>query len=113
MRVFKPSWRLAACIQRWFGLLKPWRNRNGSRFKYKNSQIVANEFKLPLNKIKITATSTGKVPNTSATAASSGSDLNGMAAKNAAEKIKSRMAEYLAAEAQIKPNEVSFEDGKF
>ncbi len=84
----------------------------GQGLNTKIAQIVANEFKLPLNKIKITATSTGKVPNTSATAASSGSDLNGMAAKNAAEKIKSRMAEYLAAEAQIKPNEVSFEDGK-
>ena len=84
----------------------------GQGLNTKIAQIVANEFKLPLNKIKITATSTGKVPNTSATAASSGSDLNGMAAKNAAEKIKSRMADYLAAEAQIKPNEVSFEDGK-
>ena len=83
----------------------------GQGLNTKIAQIVANEFQLPLDAIKITATSTGKVPNTSATAASSGSDLNGMAAKNAAEKIKSRMAEYLAAEAQIKPEAIAFEDG--
>jgi len=83
----------------------------GQGLNTKIAQIVANEFQLPLGTIKITATSTGKVPNTSATAASSGSDLNGMAAKNAAEKIKSRMAEYLAAEAQIKPEAIAFEDG--
>ena len=82
----------------------------GQGLNTKIAQIVANEFQLPLDAIKITATSTGKVPNTSATAASSGSDLNGMAAKNAAEKIKSRMAEYLAAEAQIKPEAIAFED---
>ena len=64
----------------------------GQGLNTKIAQIVAIEFQLPLDAIKITATSTGKVPNTSATAASSGSDLNGMAAKNAAEKIKSRMA---------------------
>ena len=84
----------------------------GQGLNTKIAQVVANEFQLPLDKIKITATSTGKVPNTSATAASSGSDLNGMAAKNAAEKIKFRMAEYLAAEAQIKPDQVIFENGK-
>ena len=83
----------------------------GQGLNTKIAQIVANEFQLPLDAIKITATSTGKVPNTSATAASSGSDLNGMAAKNAAEKIKSRMAEYLATEAQIKPEAIAFEDG--
>ena len=84
----------------------------GQGLNTKIAQMVANEFQLPLDKIKITATSTGKVPNTSATAASSGTDLNGMAAKNAAEKIKFRMAEYLAAEAQIKPDQVTFENGK-
>jgi len=84
----------------------------GQGLNTKIAQVVANEFQLPLERIKITATSTGKVPNTSATAASSGSDLNGMAAKNAAEKIKFRMAEYLAAESQIKPDQVTFENGK-
>jgi xanthine dehydrogenase large subunit len=50
----------------------------------KVAQVVAEELALPLDRIKITATTTGKVPNTSATAASSGSDLNGMAAQAAA-----------------------------
>ncbi|PLU83358.1 xanthine dehydrogenase molybdopterin binding subunit, partial [Sinorhizobium medicae] len=42
----------------------------------KVAQVVADEFQVDLDHIKVTATSTGKVPNTSATAASSGSDLN-------------------------------------
>jgi xanthine dehydrogenase large subunit len=46
--------------------------------------------------VKITATTTGKVPNTSATAASSGSDLNGMAAYDAARQIKERLVAFAA-----------------
>ena len=57
----------------------------------KVAQVVAECFGVSLNKVHITATNTGEVPNTSATAASAGSDLNGMAAWNAALKIKSRM----------------------
>ena len=54
----------------------------------KVAQVVAEEFQIDLDQVKITATTTGKVPNTSATAASSGTDLNGMAAQNAAQQIK-------------------------
>ena len=79
----------------------------GQGLNTKIAQIVANEFQMPLDAIKITATSTGKVPNTSATAASSGSDLNGMAAKNAAEKIKSRMAEYCLLYTSPSPRDIS------
>ncbi len=50
----------------------------------KVAQVVAEVFQVDVGKVRITATTTGKVPNTSATAASSGSDLNGMAAKTAA-----------------------------
>ena len=50
----------------------------------KIAQIVAHEFQIDVGLVKITATTTGKVPNTSATAASSGTDLNGMAAMRAA-----------------------------
>ncbi len=57
----------------------------------KVAQVVAECFGVSLKKVHITATNTGEVPNTSATAASAGSDLNGMAAWNAALKIKSRM----------------------
>ncbi|TGP23897.1 xanthine dehydrogenase molybdopterin binding subunit, partial [Mesorhizobium sp. M2D.F.Ca.ET.232.01.1.1] len=56
----------------------------GQGLYLKVAQVVAEEFQIDLDQVKITATTTGKVPNTSATAASSGSDLNGMAAQNAA-----------------------------
>ena len=58
----------------------------------KVAQVVASVFQIDLNNVKISATRTDKVPNTSATAASAGSDLNGMAALNAANTIKERMA---------------------
>ncbi len=57
----------------------------------KVAQVVAEEFQIDIDKVKITATTTAKVPNTSATAASSGSDLNGMAARAAAHTIKDRL----------------------
>ena len=53
--------------------------------------IAAGELGIDPSKIRITATDTSKVPNTSATAASSGSDLNGMAVKNAIDKLKERL----------------------
>lgn len=62
----------------------------------KVAQVVASVFQIDHDNIKISATRTDKVPNTSATAASSGSDLNGMAAFNAADTIKGRMAEVAA-----------------
>jgi xanthine dehydrogenase large subunit len=62
----------------------------------KVAQVVASVFQIDLDNIKISATRTDKVPNTSATAASAGSDLNGMAAFNATNIIKARMAEVAA-----------------
>ncbi|MCE8472494.1 molybdopterin-dependent oxidoreductase, partial [Rhodovulum sulfidophilum] len=50
----------------------------GQGLYQKVAQVAAHAFGLPMAAVKITATDTGKVPNTSATAASSGSDLNGM-----------------------------------
>jgi xanthine dehydrogenase large subunit len=58
----------------------------------KVAQVVADVFGLPVEAVKVSATRTDKVPNTSATAASSGSDLNGMAARNAALTIRDRLA---------------------
>ncbi|WP_172300401.1 xanthine dehydrogenase molybdopterin binding subunit [Pseudoruegeria sp. HB172150] len=78
----------------------------------KVAQVAAARFGVPLEMVKITATDTGKVPNTSATAASSGSDLNGMAVKAACDEIRGRMAEFLAAEHQSEPEAVSFADGR-
>lgn len=77
----------------------------------KVAQVTASVFGLDVGMVKITATDTGKVPNTSATAASSGSDLNGMAAKAAAETIRGRLAEFIAEKHQVKPATVKFVDG--
>jgi xanthine dehydrogenase large subunit len=77
----------------------------------KVAQVTAHVFGLDASMVKITATDTAKVPNTSATAASSGSDLNGMAAKAAAETIKARLAEFIAEKHQVKPAAVKFTDG--
>ena len=77
----------------------------------KVAQVVAGVFGVDAGAVKITATDTGKVPNTSATAASSGSDLNGMAAKAAAETIRARLAAFLAEKHQTSPEAVRFENG--
>ncbi|MBS0126218.1 xanthine dehydrogenase molybdopterin binding subunit [Thetidibacter halocola] len=78
----------------------------------KVAQVAASRFGLPLEAVKITATDTGKVPNTSATAASSGSDLNGMAVMAACDTIRDRMAEHLAALHQAEARSVRFADGR-
>ena len=78
----------------------------------KVAQVAASRFGIPLELVKITATDTAKVPNTSATAASSGSDLNGMAVKAACDTIRDRMADYLAERHQADPTTVTFADGQ-
>jgi xanthine dehydrogenase large subunit len=77
----------------------------------KVAQVTASVFGLDVGMVRITATDTAKVPNTSATAASSGSDLNGMAAKAAAETIRARLAEFIAEKHQAKAAAVRFVDG--
>ncbi|SER03837.1 xanthine dehydrogenase, molybdenum binding subunit apoprotein [Faunimonas pinastri] len=74
----------------------------------KVAQVVAEEFQIDLDRVKITATTTAKVPNTSATAASSGTDLNGMAAKNAAGAIKQRLIAFAAAKYSVPEEQVVF-----
>ncbi|XDA97342.1 xanthine dehydrogenase molybdopterin binding subunit [Sulfitobacter sp. LCG007] len=78
----------------------------------KVAQVAAARFGVPLEMVRITATDTAKVPNTSATAASSGSDLNGMAVQNACDTIRDRLARMLADEHQCDPSDVTFADGK-
>ncbi len=78
----------------------------------KVAQVAAARFGLDVSAVKITATDTGKVPNTSATAASSGSDLNGMAVKAACDTIRDRMAEHLAQLHQCAPAGVRFAEGE-
>ncbi|ATG36710.1 xanthine dehydrogenase XdhB [Phaeobacter piscinae] len=75
----------------------------------KVAQVAASRFGISLDKVKITATDTAKVPNTSATAASSGTDLNGMAVKAACDTIRDRMAAYLAERYQQPVAAVRFE----
>jgi xanthine dehydrogenase large subunit len=74
----------------------------------KVAQVVAEAFQIDIEHIRMSATTTGKVPNTSPTAASSGSDLNGMAALNAAEQIRDRMAEIAADHFGVPRSEITF-----
>ena len=84
----------------------------GQGLHVKVAQVVAEAFGIGIERVRITATSTGKVPNTSATAASAGSDLNGMAAKLAAEAIRRRMAAFAAAAHGVPETEVLFRDDR-
>ena len=83
----------------------------GQGLYIKVAQVVAAEFGIALDRVKITATTTAKVPNTSPTAASSGTDLNGMAAQAAARTIKQRMAAVAAAEFGVPPEAITFAGG--
>lgn len=83
----------------------------GQGLYVKVAQVVAQAFGVGLDQVKITATTTGKVPNTSATAASSGSDLNGMAALDACETIKARLVAFAARHWQESPEAIRFHQG--
>jgi xanthine dehydrogenase large subunit len=78
----------------------------------KVAQIVAEEFGVPLDWVRITATNTAKVPNASPTAASSGTDVNGMAAMAAAREVKGRMIAVAAQHWNVAPEAVAFRDGR-
>ncbi len=80
----------------------------GQGLHLKVAQVVAEEFQIDLDRVKITATTTAKVPNTSPTAASSGADLNGMAAQNAARQIKDRLIDFAAESHQVPRDQVVF-----
>jgi xanthine dehydrogenase large subunit len=84
----------------------------GQGLYQKVAQVAADVFGVGTEAVKITAADTAKVPNTSATAASSGSDMNGMAVKAACDTIRERIAEHLAAEHQSDAAKVRFEDGR-
>ncbi|WP_284776082.1 xanthine dehydrogenase molybdopterin binding subunit [Agrobacterium sp. lyk4-40-TYG-31] len=74
----------------------------------KVAQVIADAFQVDIDRVKITATTTGKVPNTSATAASSGTDLNGMAAYDAARQIKERLVKFAMEKWNVGEGEVTF-----
>lgn len=80
----------------------------GQGLNTKVAQIVAEEFQVDFDLIQITATDTNKVPNTSPTAASSGADLNGKAAQNAAQIIKQRLIEFAIRHFNVSEDDVRF-----
>ena len=84
----------------------------GQGLYVKVAQVVAEEFGIDLHHVKITATTTDKVPNTGPTAASAGSDLNGKAAQAAARVIKHRMTEFVAAKYDVAPDLIEFRDNQ-
>jgi xanthine dehydrogenase large subunit len=84
----------------------------GQGLYIKIAQVVAEEFGVEPDRVKITATTTAKVPNTSATAASSGTDINGMAAKNAAGAIKERLIAFAAESYSVAADQIEFRDSR-
>lgn len=84
----------------------------GQGLNTKVAQVVAEVFQVDIDRIQITATNTDKVPNTSPTAASSGTDLNGKAAQNAAQTIKQRLIEFAARHYQVTEEDVEFNNGQ-
>jgi xanthine dehydrogenase large subunit len=84
----------------------------GQGLNTKVAQVVAEVFQVDIERIQITATNTDKVPNTSPTAASSGTDLNGKAAQNAAEIIKQRLVEFAARHYKVTEADVEFRNGQ-
>jgi xanthine dehydrogenase large subunit len=76
----------------------------------KVAQVVAEEFQVDLDTIQVSATNTEKVPNTSPTAASSGTDLNGMAARDACLRIKAGMLSFAAEHYGAAEENIYFDD---
>jgi xanthine dehydrogenase large subunit len=83
----------------------------GQGLHTKMLQVAATALGVPLSTVRLAPTRTDKVPNTSATAASSGADLNGGAVKNACEQIRTRLADVAAGELGVHPDDVRFRDG--
>jgi xanthine dehydrogenase large subunit len=80
----------------------------GQGLNTKVAQVVAHELGVAFEHVRVTATDTHKVANTSATAASTGSDLNGKAAQDAARQIKTRLAAFAATRFGGEPGTVTF-----
>ncbi len=84
----------------------------GQGLHTKVAQIVAQVFSVDLDSVQVSATRTDKVPNTSPTAASSGADLNGMAALNAANKIRNRLIDFIHQHFGSEQDSVVFENSR-
>ena len=77
----------------------------------KVQQVVAHELGIPLSSVRVSASDTSKVPNASPTAASSGSDINGMAARDAARTLRERLTAFAATRFECAAADVRFHDG--
>jgi xanthine dehydrogenase large subunit len=84
----------------------------GQGLYVKVAQVVAHELGIDLRMVHVTAADTSKVPNASATAASSGSDLNGKAAQIAARTIKERLIAFAADRFKMPPSAIEFSAGQ-
>jgi xanthine dehydrogenase large subunit len=84
----------------------------GQGVNTKVAQVVAQALGITLAQVRCTAADTSKVANTSATAASTGSDLNGKAAQDAALQIRSRLAQVAARHFGVAADEIAFADGR-
>jgi xanthine dehydrogenase large subunit len=84
----------------------------GQGLHTKMLQVAADTLGLPISMLRIMPTRTDKIPNTSATAASSGSDLNGAAVRDACETLRTRLGEVAGAHFLVPAERVRFEDGR-
>jgi xanthine dehydrogenase large subunit len=84
----------------------------GQGLYIKVAQVVADELGIGIGRIRINAADTSRVPNASATAASSGSDMNGKAAQQAAGKIRARLTEFAATHFNVAESKIEFADGR-
>jgi xanthine dehydrogenase large subunit len=84
----------------------------GQGLYIKVAQVVADELGVPVSAIRINAADTSKVPNASATAASSGSDMNGKAAQAAVRKIRGRLTEFAARHFAVPESAIDFCGGE-
>ncbi|GGB20820.1 dehydrogenase [Flexivirga endophytica] len=83
----------------------------GQGLHTKMLQVAATALGLPLSKVRLAPTRTDKVPNTSATSASTGADLNGGAVKHACDQIRDRLAVVAGGFLGVPPADVRFADG--
>jgi xanthine dehydrogenase large subunit len=84
----------------------------GQGLNTKVAQVVAHELGVAFEQVRVSATDTQKIANTSATAASTGSDLNGKAAQDAARQIKARLVAFAAERHGVEPGAIRFADGR-
>jgi xanthine dehydrogenase large subunit len=83
----------------------------GQGLNTKVAQVVAHELGIAFEQVRVTATDTHKISNTSATAASTGSDLNGKAAQDAARRLRERLATLAATQWGGDAAAVRFDNG--